>query len=289
MFAGPGETRPAHEAVIAAVQSLDAEDLKARWRGWRRRAVSPSMSAASSCRSRSMPSSRIVEAAEWDMASRGVAADLCAPSRPPGTRAEPADLLEAGRADRAGERRRAGRGVSGRHHCGRSWPVRSGRLDRAAAWPGDAHCVLPQAIRTVVPALVIQLTSLLKDSTLGYVLSYPELMKQGNNLTVYTHLLVQDLPDHHRALHPDDYALGQLAGWLQTRPRRTGRPTIATRRNGQGRRPGNCGRHARAAALTRLSRCERTLPCVPATRRAVGRIGPAERATRYRPGPVAGG
>lgn len=51
--------------------------------------------------------------------------------------------------------------------------------------------VLPQAVRLVVPALVTQLVALLKDSTLGYVVSYPELMKQGNNLTVYTHLLVQ--------------------------------------------------------------------------------------------------
>ncbi len=51
--------------------------------------------------------------------------------------------------------------------------------------------VLPQAVRLIVPTLVTQLTTLLKDTTLGYVVSYPELMKQGNNLTVYTHLLIQ--------------------------------------------------------------------------------------------------
>jgi glutamate transport system permease protein len=51
--------------------------------------------------------------------------------------------------------------------------------------------VLPQALRLIVPTLVTQLTTLLKDTTLGYVVSYPELMKQGNNLTVYTHLLIQ--------------------------------------------------------------------------------------------------
>ena len=50
---------------------------------------------------------------------------------------------------------------------------------------------LPQAIRLVIPTLVTQLVALLKDSTLGYVVSYPELMKQAQNLTVYTHLLVQ--------------------------------------------------------------------------------------------------
>ena len=51
--------------------------------------------------------------------------------------------------------------------------------------------ILPQAIRYVIPALVTQLVALLKDSTLGYVVSFPELMKQGHNLTSYTHLLVQ--------------------------------------------------------------------------------------------------
>lgn len=50
--------------------------------------------------------------------------------------------------------------------------------------------ILPQAIRFVIPSLVTQLVALLKDSTLGYVVSY-ELMKQATNLTSYTHLLVQ--------------------------------------------------------------------------------------------------
>ena len=39
--------------------------------------------------------------------------------------------------------------------------------------------ILPQAIRLVMPTLVTQLVALLKDSTLGYVVSYPELMKQA--------------------------------------------------------------------------------------------------------------
>lgn len=51
--------------------------------------------------------------------------------------------------------------------------------------------ILPQAIRLVIPTLVTQFVALLKDSTLGYVVSYPELMKQANNLANYTNLLVQ--------------------------------------------------------------------------------------------------
>lgn len=86
--------------------------------------------------------------------------------------------------------------------------------------------ILPQAIRIVVPALVTQLVSLLKDSTLGYVVSYPELMKQGNNLTVYTHLLVQTYLIIALIYIVMNYALGQLAQWLERRLRR--RPRAQT-------------------------------------------------------------
>lgn len=58
-------------------------------------------------------------------------------------------------------------------------------------WQSMRLVILPQAIRLVLPALVTQFVSLLKDSTLGYVVSYPELMRQGQTLTVYTHFLVQ--------------------------------------------------------------------------------------------------
>jgi glutamate transport system permease protein len=51
--------------------------------------------------------------------------------------------------------------------------------------------VLPQAIRLVVPSLVAQMVTLLKDTTLGYVVSYGELLNQGKTLGSYTHFFVQ--------------------------------------------------------------------------------------------------
>lgn len=51
--------------------------------------------------------------------------------------------------------------------------------------------ILPQAIRLVVPSLINALISLLKDSTLGYVVSYPELTQQGKVITTYTGLMIQ--------------------------------------------------------------------------------------------------
>ena len=51
--------------------------------------------------------------------------------------------------------------------------------------------IFPQAIRLIVPALVTQLVSLLKDSTLGYAASFPELLRTANVLTARTHTLIQ--------------------------------------------------------------------------------------------------
>jgi glutamate transport system permease protein len=77
--------------------------------------------------------------------------------------------------------------------------------------------ILPQAVRLVIPTLVTQLVALLKDSTLGYVVSYPELMKQGNNLTVYTHLLIQTYLIVAAIYVVVNVALSRLAGWLERR------------------------------------------------------------------------
>jgi glutamate transport system permease protein len=51
--------------------------------------------------------------------------------------------------------------------------------------------VLPQALRRVAPALVTQLVRLLKESTLGYVVSFLELLYAGKVLGEYTHALIQ--------------------------------------------------------------------------------------------------
>jgi glutamate transport system permease protein len=58
-------------------------------------------------------------------------------------------------------------------------------------WANMTTIVFPQALRLVVPALVTQLVALIKDTTLGYVVSYAELMKSATNLTAYTGYLIQ--------------------------------------------------------------------------------------------------
>jgi glutamate transport system permease protein len=106
--------------------------------------------------------------------------------------------------------------------------------------------ILPQAIRLVAPTLVTQLVALLKDSTLGYVVSYPELMKQGNNVTVYTHLLVQTYLIVALIYVIVSVALSQLAVWLERRMGTRARRSVAGSGGAGTSTPGRPGRFAAA-------------------------------------------
>jgi glutamate transport system permease protein len=44
------------------------------------------------------------------------------------------------------------------------------------------HILLPQAARSMLPVIVSQLVVLLKDTALGYIIAYPELLQQGVNI-----------------------------------------------------------------------------------------------------------
>jgi glutamate transport system permease protein len=58
-------------------------------------------------------------------------------------------------------------------------------------WQSMRLVVMPQAIRIIIPALITQFVSLLKDSSLGFAASYPELMKTATNLTPRYHNFIQ--------------------------------------------------------------------------------------------------
>jgi glutamate transport system permease protein len=80
--------------------------------------------------------------------------------------------------------------------------------------------VLPQAVRLVVPTLVSQLVSLLKDTTLGYVVSYPELLNQGKVLGSYTHDFLQSYLTVTVIYIVVNAVLSQLAEALERRGKR---------------------------------------------------------------------
>jgi glutamate transport system permease protein len=77
--------------------------------------------------------------------------------------------------------------------------------------------VLPQAIRLVLPTLIAQLVTLLKESTLGYAVSYPELMREGDFLTARTHLLIQTYVIIAVIYVVINSLLGQVAGAVDRR------------------------------------------------------------------------
>ncbi|MFG1881291.1 amino acid ABC transporter permease [Micromonospora sp. NPDC049102] len=58
-------------------------------------------------------------------------------------------------------------------------------------WQSMRLVLIPQAVRRLRPALVTQLVRLLKESTLGFVVSYTELLYAGKVLGEYTHALIQ--------------------------------------------------------------------------------------------------
>jgi len=113
--------------------------------------------------------------------------------------------------------------------------------------------VLPQAVRLVVPTLVTQLVALLKDSTLGYVVSYPELMKQANNLANNTKLLLQAFVVVSAIYVVINFALTRLATALEQRIRSRpgGRPAAGVVPGAPSAGPGDDAvTHDLPAALT---------------------------------------
>lgn len=80
--------------------------------------------------------------------------------------------------------------------------------------------IFPQAFRIVLPALLTGLVGLLKDSTLGFVVSYPELMQQGRTVTAYSGHLIQTYLAVAVVYVLLNYLLTKLASLLQARGNR---------------------------------------------------------------------
>ncbi|MEH1168872.1 amino acid ABC transporter permease [Micromonospora sp. CPCC 205539] len=87
-----------------------------------------------------------------------------------------------------------------------------------------ALVVLPQALMQLAPSLVSQLVGLLKDTSLGFVVSYTELLYSGQVLSSYTQLLIQTFLMVALLYLVVNASLSKFARVLQARNgRRTGR------------------------------------------------------------------
>jgi glutamate transport system permease protein len=85
-------------------------------------------------------------------------------------------------------------------------------------WQVDRKVVLPQALRFVTPSLVTQLVSLVKDTSLGYIVAFTELLYRGQVLSAYNGLLIQTFVVVTMIYLVFNGSLSALASRLRRRP-----------------------------------------------------------------------
>ena len=81
--------------------------------------------------------------------------------------------------------------------------------------------LLPQAIRVMLPALISQLVVLLKDTSLGFVIGFEELLRTGGQLVQVLGNPIQLYLFVALIYIVINSALSLLAGWVERRQRRT--------------------------------------------------------------------
>ena len=85
--------------------------------------------------------------------------------------------------------------------------------------------LLPQAVRTMMPSLIAQLVVLLKDSSLGFIIGYAELLKSIQNNSQYfgPHYLVALFAVGASIYLVVNLSLSWLARWVERRTSRAGK------------------------------------------------------------------
>ena len=100
--------------------------------------------------------------------------------------------------------------------------------------------LLPQAVRIMLPALVSQLVVLLKDSSLGFIIGYSELLRTGGELVAVLDNPIQMYVAVALVFIVVNGSLSLLAGYLEGRQRRTrgtSSPSTKTIETGMGAAP----------------------------------------------------
>ena len=85
---------------------------------------------------------------------------------------------------------------------------------------------LPQAITAMLPALVSQLVVVLKDTALGQIITYPELLTTYSQIGSYKGNIVPSMIVIAIIFIIINYVLSRLAGYVEARLRSRGRATI---------------------------------------------------------------
>ena len=105
-----------------------------------------------------------------------------------------------------------------------------GQAEAAAAiglsyWQSMLLVQVPQAVRRMVPSIVAQLVTLLKDTSLGFVITYDELLRRSRSTGEFFHNPLQTLVVIAVMYIIVNFTLGRVAAWLESRQNR--RPRAA--------------------------------------------------------------
>src|SRR6266511_3784484 len=132
-----------------------------------------------------------------------------------------AGIVGRGHRAHAVQRVGAGRGVPSRQsEAAYAIGLRKGQLMR--------HILVPQAARAMLPVIISQLVVLLKDTALGYIIAYPELLELGVNQVSANFGNVVAAAIVAAAIYiAINSALTAFAGWLERHTRRAGRVVVA--------------------------------------------------------------
>ncbi|SNT33627.1 glutamate transport system permease protein [Asanoa hainanensis] len=88
------------------------------------------------------------------------------------------------------------------------------------------HILVPQAARAMLPVIISQLVVLLKDTALGYIVSYPELLQLGVNVLSANFGNVVQAAIVVAAIYiVVNFGLTSLASWIERRSKRRGTKT----------------------------------------------------------------
>jgi glutamate transport system permease protein len=87
-------------------------------------------------------------------------------------------------------------------------------------WQGMQHVILPQAIRRMTPAIVSQLVTLLKDTSLAYFVQYEELLRRAQLTGNFDRNLLQVSIAVALVYIAVNFCLGRVARRLELRQRR---------------------------------------------------------------------
>jgi glutamate transport system permease protein len=87
-------------------------------------------------------------------------------------------------------------------------------------WQAMLFVVIPQAVRRMVPAIVSQLVTLLKDTSLGYVITYEELLRRSRSTGEFFHDPLQAAAFVAVVYIAVNFTLSRVARRLEVRQRR---------------------------------------------------------------------